>query len=73
MAEKKSTYKGSTDAMRAAIKKYQTEKVEDIRIRVPKGQKAYYKDVAAAAGQSLNKFAVDALDEKIERFKKKKK
>lgn len=69
MEEKKSTYKGSSEAQRKAIAKYQSEKVEDIKIRVPKGRKDYYKDAAAAAGQSLNQFAIDAMDEKIERNK----
>ena len=67
MEEKKSTYKGNTDARRKANKKYLTENVEDIKIRVPKGRKEYYKDAAASIGQSLNQFAVNAMDEKIDR------
>lgn len=59
-----------TDAQKRAAEKYLSEKVEDIRIRVPKGKKEYYKAQAAAAGLSLNQFAVDAMDEKIERGKK---
>jgi uncharacterized protein (DUF1778 family) len=34
--------------------------VEDIRIRVPKGQKAAIKAYAEAQGKSLNQFVVDA-------------
>lgn len=67
MEEKKSTYKGNTDARRKANKKYLTENVEDIKIRVPKGRKEYYKDAAASIGQSLNQFAINAMDEKINR------
>ena len=67
MAEKKSTYTGNTDAHRRGNAKYLTEKVEDIKIRVPKGRKAYYKSAADSAGQSLNQFAIDAMDEKIGR------
>lgn len=67
MAEKKNTYKGSSEAQRKAVAKYQSEKVEDIKIRVPKGRKEYYKDAAASIGQSLNQFAVNAMDEKIDR------
>ena len=70
MEEKKSTYKGSSDAQRKAVAKYQAEKVEDIKIRVPKGQKEYYKDHAATFGMSLNQFAITAMDEKIERGNK---
>ena len=65
--EKKSTYKGSTDAIRKAVRKYQTESVETIAVRVPIGRKDYYKSAAASAGMSLNQFAVSAMDEKIER------
>lgn len=62
--EKKSTY---TEARKRAIAKYHAEKVEDIKIRVPKGQKDYYKSAATAAGMSLNEFAIAAMDEKINR------
>ena len=64
MDKKKSTY---TEAQKKAIAKYQTEKVEDIKIRVPKGKREYYKDAAASIGQSLNQFAINAMDEKINR------
>ena len=67
MEEKKSTYKGNTDARRKANKKYLSETVEDIKIRVPKGRKAFYKSAADSAGLSLNQFTIDALDEKIDR------
>ena len=67
MEEKKGTYKGNTDARRKANKKYLSETVEDIKIRVPKGRKEYYKDAAAVIGLSLNQFAITAMDEKIER------
>ena len=65
--QKKSTYKGSTDAMRKAIKKYQTEKVDDIRIRVPKGRKEEIKAHAENQGESLNGFVVRAIDETMQR------
>ena len=64
MDQKKSRY---TPAQKKAAEKYLSEKVEDIRIRVPKGSKQRYKDAASAAGKSLNQFAVDALEEKIKR------
>ena len=65
--EKKSTYKGNTDARLRATAKYLTETVEEFKIRVPKGRKDYYKDAAATVGLSLNQFAVQAMDEKIDR------
>ena len=55
----------SSDAQRRAVSKYQSEKVETIAVRVPKGDKEYYKTAAGAAGLSLNTFAIQAMDEKI--------
>lgn len=69
MDEKKSKYKGVSDAQRKAIAKYQKETVEDIKIRVPKGRKEYYKNAAGTAGLSLNQFAIASMDEKIKRDK----
>ena len=57
----------TSEAMRKAIRKYQTEKVEDIRIRVPKGRKAEIKAHADGQGESMNQFVTRAIDETIER------
>ena len=62
MEEKKSTYKGNTEARRRANAKYLSETVEDIKIRVPKGAKEKYKQAAADAGKSLNQFAIDSME-----------
>ena len=67
MEEKKSKYKGSSEAQRKAVAKYHAEKVDNIQIRVPKGRKEYYKSAADSSGLSLNQFTIDALDEKISR------
>ena len=65
--DNKSAHRGRTDAQRRAVAKYHAQKIDTLAIRVPKGRKEYYKDKAAAAGVSLNNFAVCALDEKIAR------
>jgi predicted HicB family RNase H-like nuclease len=65
--EKKNTYKGQTDARRKASAKYLKESVEDIRIRVPKGEKAKVQEHAASMGESMNQFVVRAIGETIER------
>lgn len=67
MEEKKSTYKGNTDAHRKGNAKYLSERVEDIKVRVPKGKKDYYKREADILGLSLNQFIINAMDEKIQR------
>lgn len=60
-------YKGSSDATRRAVEKYQREKVDTIAFRVPKGKKDRLKDVAERAGVSLNAFISEAVKEKIEK------
>lgn len=70
--EKKSTYTGQTDARRKASAKYLKESVEDVRIRVPKGQKAVIKDHAEKQGESMNAFVIRAIDETMERDNSKK-
>ena len=65
--EKKSTYSGQTDARRKASAKYLKESVEDVRIRVPIGQKAIIKNHAEKQGESMNAFAVRAITETMER------
>lgn len=60
-------YTGNTDAHRKGNAKYLAEKVEDIRIRVPKGDKAIIQGHAVARGESLNGFVLRAIREAMER------
>ncbi len=46
---------------------YMKEKLDEIKFRVPKGRKDYYKTAADNAGQSLSQFVVSSIDERIER------
>lgn len=62
--EKKSRY---TEAQAKAAKKYLKESVEDIRIRVPKGNKVKIQEHAAKMGESTNAFVVRAINEAMER------
>lgn len=55
---------------RVSADQYNKEKYEDLRVRVPKGRKAEIKSCADAQGKSVNAFVVEAIDEKIEREKK---
>lgn len=64
LEEKKSRY---TEAQAKAAKKYLSETVEDVRIRVPKGQKAIIKTHADSQGESMNQFVVRAINEAMER------
>lgn len=67
MSERKSTYTGQTDARRKASAKYLKESVEDIRIRVRKGDKAKVQEHAASMGESTNAFVVRAITETMNR------
>ena len=65
--EKKTSY---TDARARAIQKYMHESVENIQIRVPKGQKAIIKAYADSMGESLNAFVIRAINETMQRNRK---
>lgn len=56
-----------TDAQKRARDKWLTEKVEDIRFRVPKGKKAIIQEHAAKLGESVNAFINRAVAEAIAR------
>lgn len=66
--EKKSRY---TEAQAKAAKKYLKESVEDIRIRVPKGDKAKVQEHATAMGESMNSFVIRAIDETMKHDRQK--
>lgn len=62
--ERKSRY---TEAQKRAAEKYLREAVEDIRIRVPKGQKEIIKAHAEKQGESMNQFVIRAIAEAMQR------
>lgn len=61
--EKKTRY---TAAQKKSAEKYLEEKLEEIKFRVPKGQKAVIKSYAEAQGKSVNQFIIDCINEKME-------
>ena len=65
MAEEKKTF--YTEARKRANEKYLKETVEDVRIRVPKGQKAVIKAHADRQQESMNQFVIRAINETMER------
>ena len=56
-----------TDAQKRARDKYLSEKVEDVKFRVPKGQKALIQEHAAKKGESVNAFLTRAVEETMQR------
>ena len=57
-----------TPARKKANQKYLATQ-DDIKVRVPKGKRTDYADFAKAHGMSLNKFVIEAIEEKMEREK----
>jgi len=55
-----------SDAQKKASAKY-LEKLDEVRIRMPKGKKDDIKAVAAAAGESVNQYILNAVDQRISR------
>ena len=58
-----------SDARRRANEKWQREKVEEIKFRVPKGKKEIIQQHAAQQGESVNAFINRAVDEAIKKDK----
>ncbi|MGN0451040.1 MAG: hypothetical protein ACI4FN_02835 [Acutalibacteraceae bacterium] len=57
-------------AQQKATAKYMKNAYDEIKIRVPKGQKAVIQSFAESEGKSINGFACEAINEKMERDKK---
>lgn len=55
-------------ALKKAIKKYNDEKIENIRVRVPKGKKELIKKCAQINNESINGMINRLLDEEIEKL-----
>ena len=56
-----------SDAQKRATRKWQTERVEEIRLRIPKGEKALFRAHVEKTGESLNGFFYRAGKEAMER------
>ena len=58
-----------SEAQKKASIKY-LEKLDEIRIRMPKGEKNNIKEAASAAGESMNQYIINAVDQRMERDKR---
>lgn len=64
MSEKKK--RPYTEAQARAQKKY-LESLGEIRVRTTKEKKALIQDAAAAAGESMNEYALNAIEQRMQR------
>jgi len=69
MSDKKKPY--ILNGERVTLEEYRKTKVEDLRVRTRIGQKEVIKAHAATMGESLNVFINRAIEEAIERDKRK--
>ena len=53
---------GYSEAQKRATKKYVSEHYDEIKIRIPKGQKDVLRERAESEGKSLNQYVVDRLN-----------
>ena len=58
-----------SEAQKKASIKY-LEKLDEIRIRMPKGEKNNITEAASAAGESMNQYIINAVDQRMERDKR---
>ena len=61
----------ATEAQKKAVAKWQREKTEEFKFRVPIGEKTRIQEHAKAQGESANAFISRAVNEAIERDKQK--
>lgn len=57
-----------SEAQKKASIKY-LEKLDEIRIRMPKGKKDDIKAATSTAGESMNQYIINAVDQRMERDK----
>lgn len=57
----------STEAQKRASAKWNREKVDDLRIRVPKGLREIIREHASRQGETINAFVFRAISEAMER------
>ena len=56
----------ASKAQQKAVSKYMKANYDEIKVRVPKGQKELIKAAAKRKGQSMNQFVVDAINAALE-------
>lgn len=54
--------RGYTQAQNKATQRYIAKNYDDIKIRVPKGKRDEYKQLAESSGKSLNQYIIDLIE-----------
>ena len=53
------------DKRQESKNKYLREKVDEFKVRVPKGQKVVIQEYAKSKGKSLNRFVIDLIEKEM--------
>ena len=65
---KESIYNGYTEARKRANERYiESNRITDVRVRLPEEQKEELKKAAAAAGESINLYVTRAIADRIQK------
>ena len=56
----------ASKAQQRAVAKYMKNNYDEIKVRMPKGKKEQIRTAAESAGQSLNSYINEAIDEKMQ-------
>ena len=66
--DEESIYNGYTEARKRANERYiESNRITDVRIRLPEEQKEELKKAAAAAGESINLYVTRAIADRIQK------
>ena len=60
-----------TDARKEGNRKWDTANLDRVSIAMPKGKKNDIKAAAAAVGESMNQYIINAVEQRMERDKEK--
>lgn len=60
-----------TEAVKQSNKKWDAANLDRVSIAMPKGKKDDVKAAATAAGESMNQYIINAVDQRMERDNKK--
>lgn len=59
-----------TEGVKQSNRKWDAANLDRVSIAMPKGKKDDIKEAASAAGESMNQYIINAVDQRMEREKK---
>lgn len=59
-----------TEAQKKSAKKWDAANLDRVSVAMPKGKKDDIKEAASTAGESMNQYIINAVDQRMERDKR---